>query len=149
MRIYRNLLWFYPCAHRQEYGLLMEQLFRDQYQAASRSEDSGTLLALWLRILPDLAFSAIREHLTEQTNHMKNLTSRKTTSIIAAVIGTLCAAYAAFVEWTALAVIAKVGYPVLINDRLIWWPLYAAVILWAFACYGFISRRKHAHDHAA
>jgi len=47
----------------------------------------------------------------------------KTTSIIAAVIGTLCAAFAAFVYWQALAVLA--------------------------AGYGFISRRKHGHDHAA
>ena len=73
----------------------------------------------------------------------------KTTSIIAAIIGTLCAAFAAFVYWQVLAVIAAVGYPVHTNDRLIWWPLCAAVILWTFAGYGFISRRKHGHDHAA
>ncbi|HZF01856.1 MAG TPA: hypothetical protein VE344_08180 [Methylomirabilota bacterium] len=73
----------------------------------------------------------------------------KTTYIIAAVIGTLCAAFAAFVYWQALAVIAAVGYPVQTNERLIWWPLCAAVILWTFTGYGFISRRKHGHDHAA
>ena len=73
----------------------------------------------------------------------------KTTSIIAAVIGTLSAAFAAFVYWQWLAVIAAVGYPVQTNERLIWWPLCAAVILWTFAGYGFISRRKHRHDHAA
>ena len=73
----------------------------------------------------------------------------KTTSIIAAVIGTLCAAFAAFVYWQALAVIAAVGYPAHTNERLILYPLCAAVIFWAVAGYGFISRRKHGHDHAA
>jgi divalent metal cation (Fe/Co/Zn/Cd) transporter len=72
----------------------------------------------------------------------------KTTSIIAAVIGTLCAAFAAFVYWQALAVLAA-GYPVHPDERLIWFPLCAAVIFWAVAGYGFISRRKHGHDHAA
>ena len=72
----------------------------------------------------------------------------KTTSIIAAVIGTLCAAYAAFVYCQALAVIAAVG-PVQTDDRFFWWPLCAAVIFWSVAGYGFISRRKHGHDHAA
>ena len=73
----------------------------------------------------------------------------KTTSIIAAVVGTLCAAFAAFVYWQAVAVIAAVGYPVATNDRLIWGSLCTAVILWAVAGYGLISRRKHGHDHAA
>ena len=72
----------------------------------------------------------------------------KTISIIAAVIGSLCAAFAAFVYWQALAVIAAVG-PVPTNDRLIWGSLGAAVIFWAVAGYGFSSRRKHGHDHAA
>jgi len=80
--------------------------------------------------------------------HHKNMKT-KTTSIIAAVIGTLCVAFAAFVYWQALAVIAAVGYPVHTNDRLNWFPLCAAVIFWAVAGYGFISRRKHGHDHAA
>src|ERR1019366_2067126 len=72
--------------------------------------------------------------------HHKNMKT-KTTSIIAA--------FAAFVYWQALAVIAAVGYPVHTNDRLIWYSLCAAVIFWAVADYGFISRRKHGHDHAA
>jgi len=74
----------------------------------------------------------------------------KTTSIIAAVIGTLFAAYAAFVYfWQAPALIMAVGYPIQIDERYIWWPFCAAVILWTCAGYGFISRRKHGHDHAA
>jgi hypothetical protein len=74
----------------------------------------------------------------------------KTPAITAAIIGTVCAAYAAFVYyWQVPAVIAAVGYPVQINERFIWWPLCAAVILWTFAGYGFISRRKQSHDHAA
>ena len=72
----------------------------------------------------------------------------KTTSIIAAVIGTLCAAFAVFVYLQALAVIAAVGYPVRTNESLFWCSLCAAVIFWAVAGYGFISRRKHGHDHA-
>ena len=80
--------------------------------------------------------------------HHKNMKT-KTASIIAAVIGTLCAGFAAFVYWQAFAVIATVGYPVQTNDSLIWCWLCAAVIFWAMAGYGFISRRKHGHDHAA
>jgi hypothetical protein len=76
-------------------------------------------------------------------------TFMKKTSIIAAVIGTLCAAFATFVYWQALAVIAAVGYPVRTNDKLIWCSLCAAVFFWTVAGYGFISRRKHGHDHAA
>jgi uncharacterized membrane protein YkvI len=74
----------------------------------------------------------------------------KTASIIAAVMGSLCAGFAVFVYWQALAVITAVGpYAVPTNNRLIWWPLGAAAILWTLACYGFISRQKQGHDHAA
>ncbi|MEY2428958.1 MAG: hypothetical protein QOJ40_1843 [Verrucomicrobiota bacterium] len=73
----------------------------------------------------------------------------KIASIIAAVVGTLFAAFAVFVYWQALAVIAGVApYAVPTNDRCIWGSLCAAVVFWAVAAYGFASRRKHRHDPA-
>ena len=62
----------------------------------------------------------------------------KILSIIAAVIGSICIAFAAFVYWQWLAVIAAVApYAVETRDGYILWPLVAGVILWALACFGF------------
>jgi hypothetical protein len=73
----------------------------------------------------------------------------KTASIIATVVGTLCAAFATFVYWQGMDVIAAVGYPVQTNDRLVWWSLCAAAAFWSLAVFGFISRRKQCRSHAA
>lgn len=79
-RIYEELLWLYPRAHREEYGPLMAQFFRDQCRAASPG-NSRALLELWLGTLADLFFSAFREHLSNQFHHMKNM-SRNALSLI-------------------------------------------------------------------
>ncbi|MCL5995266.1 MAG: DUF3488 domain-containing protein [Chloroflexi bacterium] len=62
IRLYRLLLIAYPRDHRQTYGPLMLQAFRDQYRSASAH---GTLavVTLWWRTLADLIVTAAREHL--------------------------------------------------------------------------------------
>ena len=58
-RLYRALLWIYPKEHRQEYGELMVQLFRDRMRYDGR--DFGGLV-VWMQTLSDLAVSAFDEH---------------------------------------------------------------------------------------
>jgi hypothetical protein len=66
--IYRKLLRLYPRAHREEYGALMAQLFRDQYRDAYREGRVPGILRLWRRALPDLAKNSLLEQIeTKQT----------------------------------------------------------------------------------
>jgi hypothetical protein len=81
-RSYERLLWIYPRVHRHEYGPLMAQLFRDQCRAANHDGSRWVLSALILRTFPDLALSAFREHLTEQTHHMKSMSPQKLSLIL-------------------------------------------------------------------
>ena len=83
-RIYEKLLWLYPRAHREEYGPLMAQFFRDQCRAASPG-NSRALLGLWLGTFIDLASSAFREHLSNQLHRMKN-PSRNTLSLVLFIV---------------------------------------------------------------
>jgi len=56
VRIYRALLFAYPAEFRHEYGSEMVQLFEDRLQ-------SEPALRVWLDTLPDVASSALKEHL--------------------------------------------------------------------------------------
>lgn len=60
---FERLLAVYPKAHRQEYGPAMVQLFRDQSYDAWRDARMRGLVALWLRVLPDLLRTSLTEHL--------------------------------------------------------------------------------------
>ncbi|HTB82163.1 MAG TPA: hypothetical protein VK742_00785 [Candidatus Sulfotelmatobacter sp.] len=62
-KIYAQLLHAFPKAHRECYGAAMAQLFRDQCRDAWTDAGNFGLLKLWLRALPDLAGSSIRERL--------------------------------------------------------------------------------------
>src|ERR1051326_1611361 len=64
-KLYERLLALYPKAHREEYGPPMAQLFRDQSRDAWRSARRWGLVALWLRVLPDLLKTSMLEHLSE------------------------------------------------------------------------------------
>jgi hypothetical protein len=57
--VYRFLLLVYPSSHRQTYGLLMGQLFRDLCRDAYAKNGFFGLARLWLRTLPDLAASSM------------------------------------------------------------------------------------------
>lgn len=62
-KLYERLLALYPKAHRDEYGPPMAQLFRDQSRDAWREARSWGVVALWLRVLPDLVKTSFLEHL--------------------------------------------------------------------------------------
>ena len=80
-RFYRHLLSFFPAGYRNEYGPLMLQLFRDQCRDALQ-ERPTSLGRVWSRTLADLAFSAAREHLTNQSNLMKSLSPSKASLVL-------------------------------------------------------------------
>ncbi len=63
VKVYTTLLWLYPRAHRQEYGTLMVQLFRDQCRDAYAQRRAWGLLGICLRTLWDLCLTAFQEHL--------------------------------------------------------------------------------------
>jgi hypothetical protein len=80
------LMMLYPRNHRREYGEAMLQLFRDQCRDAQR--DSASVFVIWRRVLLDLIFTAIHEHLSNLTDHMKTLSINKLTHLLfAAAIG--------------------------------------------------------------
>src|ERR1043165_1523489 len=69
--IYRKLLRLYPRTHREEYGALMAQLFRDQYRDAYREGRVPGILRLWRRTLSDLAKNSLLEQIeTKQIMHL-------------------------------------------------------------------------------
>jgi uncharacterized protein involved in exopolysaccharide biosynthesis len=61
--VYERLLVAYPRSHRYEYGAAMAQLFRDQCRDAWTDAQTWGLIKLWLRVLPDLAGTAVMERL--------------------------------------------------------------------------------------
>lgn len=61
VRVYQVLLYMYPKEHRDEYGWLMMQFFRDKaYDAYSQDGDAGIILH-WLATLLDLFISVVNE----------------------------------------------------------------------------------------
>jgi capsular polysaccharide biosynthesis protein len=62
-KIYERLLRAYPPAHREEYGPAMAQLFRDQCRDAWSEARGWGMTKLWLRVLPDLVSTSVREQL--------------------------------------------------------------------------------------
>jgi hypothetical protein len=81
-RLYRLLLLLYPKNHRQEYGTLMVQLFRDQCREAHRDHGARGLWSVWARLMGDLVFSATKEHLSNLKNHMKTRSIHQLTQIL-------------------------------------------------------------------
>ena len=64
-RIYRMLLWAYPASFRRQYADEMAHLFGDMAEAAVERRGSAGLIALWLRVLPDLGFTVVAQQLAE------------------------------------------------------------------------------------
>jgi len=76
--------------------------------------------------------------------------STKVLSIIAVVIGCLCVAFAFWSVYVAVSVAAvQPAAAGNFDSRYFWWPICAAIIFWALACFGFISRWKHRRSRAA
>jgi len=80
VRIYESLLGLYPRDHQREFGPLMVQFFRDQHREACQRGNGRALAALWLNTLLDVARSAVREQINQQTNRMKNTPPEKSTT---------------------------------------------------------------------
>ena len=74
-RLFEHLLAAYPKAHRREYGQPMAQLFRDQCRDAWGHSRRWGLIALWLRVLPDLVKTSVLEHIST-LNERKNMLER-------------------------------------------------------------------------
>jgi hypothetical protein len=59
-KAYRYFLYFYPAPYRRQYGELMLQLFLDIYNETQRG---SRVILLWLRLIPDIIKSVVREHI--------------------------------------------------------------------------------------
>ncbi len=82
-------------------------------------------------------------------SHTQNMKT-KILSVVAGVTGCLCAAFAMWSVYVAVSVAVAVPAAAgSFDGRYFWWPIGAAVVLWALACFGFVSHRKHRRDHAA
>jgi len=74
----------------------------------------------------------------------------KILSVIAAVLGCLCAAFAAWSVYVTVSIAMVVPFAAGgFDSKYFWWTICTAVVFWALACLGFISHRKHRQDHAA
>ena len=66
--LYRILLFAYPRAYRLEYGIQMEQLFRDLCRDTYRRKGIIGLVQLWGRLLLDTVLAAMAEHVDNLQN---------------------------------------------------------------------------------
>lgn len=72
-RVYRRLLVVYPKEHREEYGELMVQLFRDRMR---RDGDGFRVPIVWMQMIFDLAGAAFKEHKERKEYKMKKRIGR-------------------------------------------------------------------------
>jgi hypothetical protein len=63
-KIYTALLSLYPTEHRNDYAIAMQQVFTDQCRSAYQKKGALGITLLWLRILPDLGYTALLEQVT-------------------------------------------------------------------------------------
>ena len=73
----------------------------------------------------------------------------KSLSIIAAVIGGICAARSAYVLFEIFGNRAAYGMAVGgggIDDRVFWWPLSGAILFLTLGCLAYSLHRKHRHN---
>ncbi len=120
-KMYRAVLRLYPQSHRRDFGDAMVQLFRDQCQDAWQSGRSGGLIKLWLRTLPDIGKTSLKEQLTERNSFMKffNQKNAPTILLIASLVMALLSfshfimpfhpAFMLLAIGAALAMLAKAG----------------------------------------
>jgi len=74
----------------------------------------------------------------------------KTPAIIATIIGSLCAAYAALILCVAFGGLNIGRYmPTNVEAKYFYWSLGAAAAFWALAGFGFVSHRKFVRSHDA
>jgi hypothetical protein len=66
-KVYKTLLNLYPKAYREEYAVEMLQVFHDESKSLYESKGVAHMLLIWLKIIPDLGFTVVREHLALPT----------------------------------------------------------------------------------
>ena len=77
-KLFHRMLAAYPREHRHQYGPPMAQLFRDQCRDAWGRSRRWGLVALWLRVLPDLVKTSVLEHIS-LLNESKTMLDRIST----------------------------------------------------------------------
>jgi len=63
-RIFSRLLTLYPREYRSDFSDAMLQVFTDQCRDAYQQNGGLGIVLLWLRVLPDLGYTAVVEHLS-------------------------------------------------------------------------------------
>ena len=122
-KIYRKVLCLYPASHRREFGEAMAQLFRDQCRDAWQTGRSAGLVKLWLRTLPDIGKTSIKEQLAAigRNSFMKQFNGKHAPTIL--LIASIVMAFMSFSPFimpfhpafmllamgAALAMLAKAG----------------------------------------
>lgn len=114
-KIYRKLLRLYPRSHRRDYAEPMAQLFRDQCRDAWRGRRFIGVAKLWLRVLPDLGKTSVKEQIAaiERSQIMKYINAKSAPTILTAA--GLALAFVSFIfstssdAWTISIVAAFVA----------------------------------------
>jgi hypothetical protein len=65
--LYATLLNLYPREYRETYAVPMMQVFTDQCLSAYQEHGFWGIIRFWLRIIPDLGYTALLEHFTAPT----------------------------------------------------------------------------------
>ena len=65
--LYARLLTLYPSQYRESYAVPMMQVFTDQCLSAYQEHGFWGIIRFWLRIIPDLGYTALLEHFTAPT----------------------------------------------------------------------------------
>src|SRR4030095_5822157 len=85
VQVYRRLLRVYPNAFLDQFGDQLVQGFGDLAQRALRVGGLARLMMLWMRILPDLAVSGVREH--SSAGRLLSLSSVRLGCVFACMFG--------------------------------------------------------------
>ncbi len=131
VRAYRVLLRAYPASFREEYAGEMTQVFRDVSTDAWRRRGAPGLMTAWLRVLGDLAVTAIGEHVAE-------LQRRPTMKTALAIVGSalLAVVFSLFVSacmMMTLGVImsAAIGWSPIVELAVIYFTAFLAGMILA------------------
>ncbi len=89
--VYRRLLLMYPKSHREEYGAVILQLFRDQCRDAWSARRVRGVIGFWLRAIADLLKTSVLEHLSNfNWSRIMSISFRPTIKPLPAFFG-ICA----------------------------------------------------------
>lgn len=135
-RLYCFLLLAYPPVYRREYGHLMAQAYRDMCRGTYHRKGMGGVVALWCRILADVATSSVVQHLDALQEGGLTMTRKEhSLAVLAAVLP--------LGLWAALSLVNPrfVGYMFVRSPAQPWgWIMAAGVLVLVGLAY--FSQRK-------